>query len=141
MNTRKKPDKTLLEKYLEDPEFARLMAQGDLIMEVTETLCELLEKENVSRKELADRLGKSKGFVSQLLNGGRNLTLRTVADILHVLGYRASLTAFKEGEQRQGSNVIELKTTYTSPKSPMVTRESFEFTIADGYPDKAAILG
>ena len=72
------------------------MAQGDLIMEVTETLCELLEKEKISRKELADRLGKSKGFVSQLLNGGRNLTLRTVADILHVLGYRVALTPLKK---------------------------------------------
>ncbi len=84
-----------MDRYLEDPEFAKLMAQGDLIMEVTETLCELLEKEKVSRKELADRLGKSKGFVSQLLNGGRNLTLRTVADILHVLGYKVSLTPQK----------------------------------------------
>ncbi|MBU4354072.1 MAG: helix-turn-helix domain-containing protein [Proteobacteria bacterium] len=116
------------------------MAHGDLIMEVTETLCELLEKEKISRKELADRLGKSKGFISQLLNGGRNLTLRTVADILHVLGYRASLTPFKEGEQRQESNVIELRTTYTPPKSPEVIRESFEFTIADGYPAKAAMV-
>ena len=61
MNTKREPEKTLLDKYLEDPEFARLMAQGDLIMEVTETLCELLEKEKISRKELADRLGKSKG--------------------------------------------------------------------------------
>ena len=101
MNTKKEPEKTLLDKYLEDPEFARLMAQGDLIMEVTETLCELLENEKISRKELADRLGKSKGFVSQLLNGGRNLTLRTVADILHVLGYKVTLTPYKEGEQKQ----------------------------------------
>ena len=101
MNTKREPEKTLLEKYLEDPEFARLMAQGDLIMEVTETLCELLEKEKISRKELADRLGKTKGFVSQLLNGGRNLTLRTVADILHVLGYKVSLTPYKEDEPRQ----------------------------------------
>lgn len=140
MNMKKEPEKTLLEKYLEDPEFAKLMAQGELIMEVTETLCELLEKEKVSRKELADRLGKSKGFVSQLLNGGRNLTLRTVADILHVLGYRAYLTPFKEGGQRQESNVMELRTTYTPPKSPVVTRESFEFTFADGYSAKAAIV-
>ena len=95
MKTKKEPEKTLLEQYLEDPEFARLMAHGDLIMEVTETICELLEKEGVSRKELADRLGKSKGFVSQLLNGGRNLTLRTVADILHVLGYKVTLTPYK----------------------------------------------
>jgi transcriptional regulator with XRE-family HTH domain len=101
MNTKRGPDKTLLEEYLEDPEFVKLLAQEDLILEVTETLCELLEKEKISRKELADRLGKSKGFISQLLNGGRNLTLRTVADILHVLGYKVTLTPYKEGAQKQ----------------------------------------
>jgi len=92
---------SILEKYMEDPEVARLVVQGELIMEVTETLCELMEKEKISRKELADRLGKSKGFVSQLLNGGRNLTLRTVADILHVLGYKVTLTPHKI-EQKTG---------------------------------------
>jgi len=125
---------------MNDPEFRKLLAQEELILEVTETICELLEKEKISRKELADRLGKSKGFISQLLNGGRNLTLRTVADILHVLGYRASLTPFKEGKQRQESNVIELRTIYTPPKSPVVIRESFEFTSADGYSLKEAII-
>jgi transcriptional regulator with XRE-family HTH domain len=131
---------TILDEYLKDEEFRRLFAQEDLIMEVTETLCELLEKEKISRKELADRLGKSKGFISQLLNGGRNLTLRTVADILHVLGYRAYLTPFKEGEQRQGSNVIQFRTTYTPPKSPELTQETFIFPVADGYAAKAAIV-
>jgi transcriptional regulator with XRE-family HTH domain len=131
---------TILDEYLKDEEFQRLFAQEDLIMEVTETLCELLEKEKISRKELANRLGKTKGFISQLLNGGRNLTLRTVADILHVLGYRASLTPFKEGGQRQESNVIPFRTTYTPPKSPEVIRESFEFTVSDGYPAKAAMV-
>ena len=101
MSTKRGSEPTLLEEYLEDPEFAKLMAQEDLILEVTETLCELLEREKISRKELADRLGKSKGFISQLLNGGRNLTLRTVADILHVLGYRVALTPHKEGEPGQ----------------------------------------
>jgi transcriptional regulator with XRE-family HTH domain len=132
---------TILDEYLKDEEFRRLFAQEDLIMEVTETLCELLEKEEVSRKELADRLGKSKGFISQLLNGGRNLTLRTVADILHVLGYRASLTPFKEGKQRQESNDKERRL-YTFPKSSMITWKwkSFEFNFADGYSAKAAIV-
>jgi DNA-binding Xre family transcriptional regulator len=96
MNTKREPEKTLMDRYLEDPEFAKLVAQEDLIMEVTERLCELLEKEKVSKKELADRLGKSKGFVSQLLNGGRNLTLRTLADILHALGYKLALSPYKE---------------------------------------------
>jgi transcriptional regulator with XRE-family HTH domain len=80
---------------MHDPEFRRLLAQEELILEVTEVLCGLLEEEKISKKELADRLGKTKGFVSQLLNGGRNLTLRTVADILHVLGYKVTLTPQK----------------------------------------------
>jgi transcriptional regulator with XRE-family HTH domain len=129
---------TILDEYLKDKEFRRFFAQEDLIMEFTETLCELLEKENISRKELAERLGKTKGFVSQLLNGGRNLTLRTLADILHVLGYRASLTPFKEGKQIYEGNDNK-RTTYTPPKSPVVTCESYEF-FADGYFAKAAIV-
>jgi transcriptional regulator with XRE-family HTH domain len=80
---------------MNDPEFRKLLAQEELILEVTETICDILENEKISRKELADRLGKSKGFISQLLNGGRNLTLRTVADILYVLGYKVSLTPHK----------------------------------------------
>jgi transcriptional regulator with XRE-family HTH domain len=131
---------TILDEYLKDEEFRRLFAQEDLILEVTEAICELLENEKLSRKELADRLGKTKGFVSQLLNGGRNLTLRTVADILHVLGYRAQLTPFKEGEKRQESDVMESRTTYTPPQSPVLTWGLFEFSVADGYADKAAIV-
>jgi transcriptional regulator with XRE-family HTH domain len=119
---------TILDEYLKDEEFRRLFAQEDLILEVTEILCELLEKEKISRKELADRLGKTKGFVSQLLGGGRNLTLRTVADILHVLGYRASLIL-----QRQPRKVIEFKTRQTYPKIPEQNWRRLVGSRADGY--------
>ena len=88
---------------MNDPEFRKLLSQEELILEVTETICDLLENEKISRKELADRLGKTKGFVSQLLNGGRNLTLRTVADILHVLGYKVSFVPHKVGIQGENS--------------------------------------
>jgi len=143
MKTKNGAEKTLLEKYLEDPEFARLMAQGDLIMEVTETICELLEKEKISRKELADRLGKTKGFVSQLLNGGRNLTLRTVADILHVLGYKVSLSPYKEVRKEQRSNVIDFRTRQTLPKKkPIQSWGPLEVSSFENYYDiKAAIIG
>ena len=131
---------TILDEYLEDEEFRRLFAQEDLILEVTETICELLEKEKISRKELADRLGKSKGFISQLLNGGRNLTLRTVADILHVLGYRASLMPYKEEVKRQESNVIKFRTRHTNPESPLLTWK-FESSPPASYKNHAANLG
>jgi len=126
---------------MSDPEFRRLLAQEEFILEVTEVLCALIEQEKVSRKELADRLGKSKGFISQLLNGGRNLTLRTVADILHVLGYKVSISPYKEGRQRQESKVIEFQTRYEKPIISKQSWEPLEFSRADNYVDKAACWG
>lgn len=70
------------------PQNRRLLRQEELILEVTEALSQALAREQVTKKALADRLGKSKGFVSQVLAGGRNLTLRTVADLADALGYR-----------------------------------------------------
>jgi transcriptional regulator with XRE-family HTH domain len=57
-----------------------------LILEVTEALSEAIEERGLTRSEVAKRLGKTKGFVSQLLAGGRNLTLRTVTDIADAIG-------------------------------------------------------
>jgi transcriptional regulator with XRE-family HTH domain len=131
---------------MNDPEFRKLLAQEELILEVTETICELLEDEKVSRKGLADRLGKTKGVISQLLNGGRNLTLRTVADILHVLGYKVSL---KPQKLRQESNVIESQHRFNMPEfqyrippRPEYKWGKLKSSFADNYPDiKKAISG
>ena len=132
---------------MNDPEFRKLLAQEELILEVTETICEILENEKISRKELADRLGKSKGFVSQLLNGGRNLTLRTVADILHVLGYKVALKPDKLVTHQRASNIIEFpqsQTTYQTPKGPKYIHDAElrYYSKADNYRNiKKAISG
>jgi transcriptional regulator with XRE-family HTH domain len=80
---------------MQDDGFKKLLAQEEFILEVTEVLCKIMRDKGISRKQLANLLNKSKGDVSQLLNGERNLTLRTVADILHALGCRGLLT-YKE---------------------------------------------
>ena len=64
----------------------RLLNQEKLILEVTEALSEAIEERGLTRSEVAKRLGKTKGFVSQLLAGGRNLTLRSVADLADAIG-------------------------------------------------------
>ena len=74
-----------------DMEFDRLVRQEELILQVTETLTEELDDAGVTRAELARRLGKSPGFVSQVLGGGRNLTLRTLSDIASALSLRPIL--------------------------------------------------
>jgi transcriptional regulator with XRE-family HTH domain len=75
----------------------QLLKQEELILEVTEALSAAIQNSGLTRSEIAKRLGKSKGFVSQLLSGGRNLTLRTVADVADAVGI--SLTVEVEGDQ------------------------------------------
>lgn len=78
--------KTMVEKYVEDPEQMRLFQQERAIYEITELIESVMEGAGVSRATLAKRLGKSKGWITQLLDGEANKTIRTVADVLAVLG-------------------------------------------------------
>jgi transcriptional regulator with XRE-family HTH domain len=75
------------------PEHEQMLDQERLILYATETVVGLLEETKTPRQELARRLGKSKGYVSQLLAGERNMTLRTLADLGHALGVRFALRA------------------------------------------------
>jgi transcriptional regulator with XRE-family HTH domain len=77
----------------EEREYQRLVAEETLIFEATELLSELIEAEEINRKELATRLGRSKGFVTQILSGERNMTLRTLADFAFALEHRVKVEA------------------------------------------------
>lgn len=59
----------------------RLMEQERLIVEVAETLSRLMDEHGISRAELARQLGKTPAFVTKLLSGENNFTLRTLSDI------------------------------------------------------------
>jgi transcriptional regulator with XRE-family HTH domain len=93
--------KTLVEEYVEDPTHMRLFQQERAIYEVTELLELLMTELGVNRAELAKRLGKSRGWVTQLLDGEANKTIRTVADAFAVLGheYRSFYRPIKIGSQ------------------------------------------
>ena len=79
--------KTKLELWLdESDENRRLHHEEGLILEVTEQIWEALEKKDWSLTQLAEKLGVGLSRVSKLLNGTSNMTLRTLADIMYVLG-------------------------------------------------------
>ena len=76
-----------LERWASDNQAnSQLVAEERLILEVTEGIWTILDEKQISKADLAGRLNKSKAYISQLLNGNRNMTLRTLADIVHVLG-------------------------------------------------------
>lgn len=57
----------------------------ETILDFTEQICEQMEKQKITRAELAGRLGVSRAFITKLLNGNPNLTLRTMMNIVSVL--------------------------------------------------------
>ncbi len=50
-------------------------------------------REGITKAALARRLGKSKAYVTQALSGGRNMTLRTLAEFAWACG--ASVGGFE----------------------------------------------
>ena len=95
-----------------DPDY---ILEGVLIA-ATERICELMDRHDTSRAELARRLGKSRAYVTRLLNGQPNMTLKTLTQIAVALGEgidlfvpssvreeRARAQAAHEAEQREAA--------------------------------------
>ncbi|MFQ5424459.1 MAG: helix-turn-helix domain-containing protein [Phycisphaerae bacterium] len=76
---------TLTERLTRTPEGMRLYQQERAIQELTDLACELMKEQEVSRSELAQRLGKTKGYITQLLDGSTNMTVRTISDLFTAL--------------------------------------------------------
>jgi transcriptional regulator with XRE-family HTH domain len=63
----------------------RLLRREQLILDVTAALYEQMEAQGLKKADLARRLEKSPAFVTHLLAGDRNLTLKTIADLTDAL--------------------------------------------------------
>ena len=77
--------------------YDRLVRQEELILDVTERLTEALLQAGVTKAELARRLDRTPAFVSQVFAGGRNLTLRTIADIAAALSLQPTFELSSDG--------------------------------------------
>lgn len=89
---------------------ARLAAQEALIAGTTEALWALLAAQGISKSELAERMGTTKGYVSQALSGSRNMTLRTLSDICFAIGVTPDFAIKTKGvaaEPRKRTGVSE----------------------------------
>ncbi|HEC98660.1 MAG TPA: XRE family transcriptional regulator [Nitrospirae bacterium] len=83
----------LLDKYKEDLEFRT----EEIILDFTEKIVTMMEKKNISRAELARRLNVSKAFVTKMLNGNPNLTIKTMVSIADALECNLNLDIYPKG--------------------------------------------
>ncbi|WP_241569166.1 MULTISPECIES: helix-turn-helix domain-containing protein [Rosenbergiella] len=72
-------------------------ASEELIFNVTEDILLAMQDTGFTQSQLANALGKSKAHVSSLLNGTRNMTLKTLSDINFVLGTEIKVKITHEG--------------------------------------------
>lgn len=77
----------LKERRMSSQEGMLLWNQERTVLDVTELICEKMREKVVTPAELAVRLGKTKGYVTRLLDGTTNMSLRAISDVLSVLGY------------------------------------------------------
>jgi hypothetical protein len=61
------------------------------LLDVTSKICELMDSQGISKADLSRTLGTSKGYVTQMLDGSRNLTLRTLSDVFLALNKQACI--------------------------------------------------
>jgi len=76
--------KQLLEEGENDPDYLT----EKVLLEVTEQIYRRMQDAGLRASDLADRLGVSRSFVSQLLNGKPNMTIRTLVGVAHALDQR-----------------------------------------------------
>jgi hypothetical protein len=89
---------TKFDELMLDPEFRKLYAVEGMMADAAQLISELLERRNLKQADLARLLKKTPAFVSQLLNGRHNMTVRTLAEVLFVLGASAKINAVDEGK-------------------------------------------
>ena len=79
----------------------KLYSEEQLILEVTEAIWGALENRNWTKAQLAKALGTSKAYITQLLDGSRNMTLRTLADIAFTIGMKIKVRLCEKDESDQ----------------------------------------
>ena len=87
----------LLEDHKKTPEF--LVEQK--ILELTEKIVQRMEELGISRSALADRLNVSKPYITKLLRGDVNFTLKSLAELSQALEADFDIDIFPEGASRQ----------------------------------------
>jgi transcriptional regulator with XRE-family HTH domain len=80
--------KNWIEQLTNTPAKRSAFEQELAVANATELLSRLLEERGMSKAELARALGTSRANVTSLLNGSRNMTVRTMAAVAAALGVR-----------------------------------------------------
>jgi len=61
-------------------------AQTAALLDAANLISEAMEENGINQTELANKLGVSRGYVSRLLSGHENMSIKNVSRVLYILG-------------------------------------------------------
>jgi DNA-binding phage protein len=81
----------------------RIYEEERLLLHCQEAIAAAIEQSQMTRTQVAKRLGKNRSFITQALSSGRNLTLHSLAALAWATGHRVqpSLQSLAVREERQ----------------------------------------
>lgn len=89
--------------FVETDESRRMLAEERLVLAASEIIAEALERRGRTRTWLAKALSIKLPEVSQRLSGKRNMTLKSLAGMLHTLDYGVEIRLV---DKRSSRNIV-----------------------------------
>lgn len=101
----------------------------------------LMESKGISKAELAKRMGSSRPYVTKVLAGDMNITMKTMAKILHHLGAKAKIKVVdsqheimwfgvvSKAKQREFAETWKASNLSTAPQKKQCESESVDWKV------------
>ena len=83
----------LVEELTRSPKLMQLFQRERLAIEITELLCQLMEEQDITNKDLAKRLGLSKKKVISFFQKDSKMTVEEISDLFFALGLSLRVVA------------------------------------------------
>jgi transcriptional regulator with XRE-family HTH domain len=105
------------------PKESLAIDQEFLQVEVTEVLHEAMSTRRVNRAELARRSGITRSALSQRLSGRRSMTLKTLASMLHHLGFRLKVELVDSRHEPRAPEAVATVLTWQAERAGVERRK------------------
>ncbi|MBF0605131.1 MAG: helix-turn-helix transcriptional regulator [Nitrospirae bacterium] len=96
----------------EEAERDSLYWKEGLILEFTSDLYQLMKAQGFTKKDLADRLGTSKAYVTKIFQGDANFTAESMTRIAHALNGRVKIHVTRRDDNSRFCDVSDKDCAY-----------------------------
>ena len=88
---------SLIESYIDQNQYSVEFQTELSIIDLNEKIIDMMAQRKVNRVELARRLGVSKAFITKMLNGNPNMTIKTINSLALALDCQLYLDIYPKG--------------------------------------------